>query len=113
MTKKPKIESSADLYALAKQYHIENNALFLTAIEQYEIQQRVIRQIKAAIEETELTVAKSYVKGETNIYINPLAKELPQHANAANKTAGIILEIIVKLGHKDPLETPAVLDFIK
>ena len=43
------------------------------------------------------------MKGEKNDYAAPLVKELPKHSDAANRTAGIILDIIVKLG-KPPAE---------
>ena len=40
------------------------------------------------------------MKGENNDYAAPLVKELPKHSDAANRTAGTILDIIVKLGRK-------------
>ena len=56
------------------------------------------------IEDGDLTTQKSYVSGQKNEYAAPLVKELPKHSDAANRTAAVILDIIVKLGQK-PTET--------
>ena len=93
----------SDLLKMAKNYGIEKNALFLTAAEQYDLQQRVIKMMKEEIDGSDLTTQKTYLKGEKNDYAAPLVKELPKHSDAANRTAGIILDLIVKLG-KPPAE---------
>jgi len=90
----------AELLKMAKTYGVDNNALFLAAAEQYDLQQRVIKMLKESIEEGDLTTKKTYLKGEANDYAAPLVKELPKHSDAANRTAGTILDIIVKLGRK-------------
>ena len=90
----------AELLKMAKSYGVEKNALFLAAAEQYDLQQRVIKMLKEGIEEGDLTTQKTYLKGESNDYAAPLVKELPKHSDAANRTAGTILDIIVKLGRK-------------
>ena len=89
-----------ELLRMAKQYGVDQNALFLAAAKQYDLQQRVIEMLKAGIEEGELTTSKTYIAGQSNDYAAPLVKELPKHSDAANRTAGIILDIIVKLGQK-------------
>lgn len=98
----------AELLRMAKSYGVEKNALFLAAAEQYDLQQRVIKMMKEEIDENDLTTQKTYLKGEKNDYAAPLVKELPKHSDAANRTAGIILDIIVKLGRKptDENENP-------
>ena len=90
----------AELLKMAKSYGVDKNALFLAAAEQYDLQQRVIKMMKEEIDENDLTTQKTYLKGEKNDYAAPLVKELPKHSDAANRTAGIILDIIVKLGQK-------------
>ena len=90
----------ADLLEMAKSYGVENNALFLAAAEQYDLQQRVISLLKEGIEDGDLTTKKTYISGQANDYAAPLVKELPKHSDAANRTAGTILDIIVKLGRK-------------
>ena len=89
-----------ELLRMAKSYGVENNALFLAAAKQYDLQQKVIEMLKEGIEDGDLTTQKTYIKGAGNDYAAPLVKELPKHSDAANRTAGIILDIIVKLGQK-------------
>ena len=88
------------LLKMARSYGVDKNALFLAAAKQYDLQQRVIEMLKAGIEESDLTTEKCYVGGEKNTYAAPLVKELPKHSDAANRTATVILDIIVKLGQK-------------
>lgn len=88
------------LLRMAKDYGVDKNALFLQAVEQYDVQARVIQNIKAALDEEDgkLVTSKEYIKGRENIYANPLVKELPKHADAANRTLQTMLTIIEKLG---------------
>ena len=88
------------LLKMAQDYGVDKNALFLQAIEQYDVQARVIQNIKKALdqEDGDLTTSKEYVKGRVNIYANPLVKELPKHADAANRTLQTMLTIINELG---------------
>ena len=89
-----------ELLRMAKQYGVDQNALFLAAAKQYDLQQRVIEMLKAGIEDGELTTSKTYIAGQANDYAAPLVKELPKHSDAANRTAQVILDIVVKLGQK-------------
>ena len=98
-----------ELLRMAKQYGVDQNALFLAAAKQYDLQQKVIEMLKAGIEDGEMTTKKTYLAGQANEYAAPLVKELPKHSDAANRTAGIILDIIVKLGRK-PEETDGGLE---
>ena len=93
-----------ELLKMARTYGVDQNALFLAAAKQYDLQQRVIRMLNEGIEDGDLTTQKSYVSGQKNEYAAPLVKELPKHSDAANRTAAVILDIIVKLGQK-PTET--------
>lgn len=91
-----------ELMLLAKRYGLESNELFISCANQYDLQQRVIRNIKEAIESEEsMTVSKEYVKNRLNVYANPLVKELPKHSDSANKTLAMMLDIIEKLGTKE------------
>ena len=89
-----------ELLRMAKQYGVDQNALFLAAAKQYDLQQRVIEMLKAGIEDSDLVTSKTYIAGQSNDYAAPLVKELPKHSDAANRTAAVILDIIVKLGKK-------------
>ena len=104
-----KLATYDELLKMAKSYGVDRNALFLAAAKQYDLQQRVIEMLKEGIEDGELTTSKTYIAGQSNDYAAPLVKELPKHSDAANRTAGIILDIIVKLG-REPDETAGGFD---
>ena len=89
-----------ELLKMAKSYGVDQNALFLAAAKQYDLQQRVIEMLRDEIEDGDLTTQKTYLKGEKNDYAAPLVKELPKHSDAANRTAQTLLDIVVKLGRK-------------
>lgn len=87
------------LLRMAKDYGVDKNAMFVQAAEQYDVQMRVIQNINDALDSEEnLTTSKEYVKGRENVYANPLVKELPKHADSANRTLQTMLAIIEKLG---------------
>lgn len=95
-----KATTYSKLLKMAKTYGVDKNALFLQAMEQYDVQARVIQSIKAALDEEDaaLLTSKEYVKGRVNVYANPLVKELPKHADSANRTLQTMLTIIKELG---------------
>lgn len=95
-----------DLVAMAEEYNVSDNTLFLAAANQYAVQQNVIEMIKNQLDDDgSATTTKEYVKGRENVYTNPLIKELPKHSDSANKTLATMLDIITKLGHKTEKET--------
>ena len=89
-----------ELLKMARRYGVDQNALFLAAAKQYNLQQKVIALLNEGIEDGDLTTQKTYISGQKNEYAAPLVKELPKHSDAANRTATVILDIIVKLGQK-------------
>lgn len=100
-----KNKTYSDLMKLAETYGVKDNALFVQAAEQYSVQQMIIQQIRNALQDDEdLLTSKEYVKGRENMYTHPLVRELPKHADSANKTLGTMLEIITKLGKPPKLE---------
>lgn len=98
-----KTRTLQELERMAEDYGVQDNALFCAAIGQYALQLRVIDDIKKAIDEDDVTIKKEYVKGRANTYANPAIKELPRHADSANKTASLILDIIKELGKEKPI----------
>ena len=87
------------LMELAVEYGVADNALFVAAAAQYQTQQMVIAKIKNEIKaEKTLTTTKTYVADKENAYVHPLVKELPKHAESANRTAATIIDIITKIG---------------
>lgn len=94
-----------ELMKMAVDYGVDGNAMFVAAANQYALQQRVIDSIKETLDNEEsLMTTKEYVKGRANIYANPLVKELPKHADSANRTAQTMLDIIKALGREKKVE---------
>lgn len=89
------------LRAMATEYGVEENALWMATMEQYVVQVRMIDMIRRELDKSDdLAVSKEYVKGRENIYAHPLVKELPKHSDAANRTCETLLDIIKVLGKK-------------
>lgn len=111
MPRKKKIpDPLKSLLSMAKEYGVSDNAMFIQAANQYALQLRVIDSIKEYLDDKETLVAtKEYVKGRENIYANPLVKELPKHADSANKTAMVILNIIKQFAS---VQTPKLEDLL-
>lgn len=86
---------------MAKQYGVDNNALFLQTLKNYETLQLSIAGINDILSGGEdLTLTKEYVKGRQNVYMHPAVKELPKQIDIANKTLEKMLDIIERLGSK-------------
>jgi hypothetical protein len=105
MAKRKVKTTYTELLELATEYGVENNALFINAAKQYELQMQVVDMMRKAIDGEELTCQKTYLAGEKNTYANPLIKELPRHTDSANKTLMAMLEIINKLGKRQEKES--------
>lgn len=90
-----------DLVALARRYGVDTNEIFISCAKQYDLQSQVIEKMKENLQDNDFLVTKEYVKGRENIMANPLVKELPKHMDSANKTLGMMLNIIQTLGSKE------------
>ena len=94
----PKRVTERDFVKMAKAYAVDKNPLFLSALEAYTTQRETMDELRRCIGQDTPTVEKEYVKGRANVCIHPAVKELPRHAEAMNKTATVILNIIKELG---------------
>ena len=84
-----------ELLALAHDYGVENNALFVAASKQYQLQQEVLEMIHATLQEDcEAVTTKEYVKGRQNLVANPAITEYNKTATAANGTVTTLIKIV-------------------
>lgn len=98
------------ILAMARDYGVADNALFLQTLKNYETIQRSIEGIDQIVNQNnELTISKEYVKGRENLYLHPAIKELPKQIDASNKTLDKMLDIIEKLG--TPRQTDEFVSF--
>lgn len=98
-----KRQTYAEIMEMARCYGIDNNPLFVSAAEQYVIQSEVIDMIRdALIEGGEAVTTKEYVKGRANVEPHPLIQQLPKHVDSANRTLSTMVDLILKLGTREP-----------
>lgn len=109
---KAKTDDLTKLMEMAKNYGVDDNALFVSTLDTYMVQKKAIERIKAAMDEDDITTTKEYVKGRENVYLHPAVKELPRHADALNKTTTQILDIIKTLG-EPPKTKDELMEFVK
>ena len=73
------------------------------AARRYAGQIEMIEKIEEDLRDRGLMVEKINVKGDTNVDANPLVSQLPKYNDTANKTLGVMLDIIQKLGTAAPV----------
>ena len=93
--KKPTFE---EIMALADQYGVKDNVLFVSAAQRYSGQLEMIEKIQEDLRDRGLVFEIIGSTGQTKIEANPMAGQLPKYNDTANKTLGVMLDIIQKLG---------------
>jgi hypothetical protein len=62
----------------------------------------MIERLQKDIAGRGLIVAKTNINGVVNMDANPMVAQLPKYNDTANKTLGVMLDIIAKLGTAAP-----------
>ena len=91
-----------EIMKLADQYGVKENVLFVSAAERYAGQMDLIRKIQADLEEKGLIFDVIGSTGQKKVEAHPMAGQLPKYNDTANKTLGVMLDIIGKLGTAAP-----------
>ena len=100
-----KIKARADeIISLATRMGVENNYFFVTTFERYQTQLLILDELKKAIEDEGMLVAKEYVKGRKNLYTNPAVSDYNRTTDSANKTVSTLMRIIKSFGVEDSEE---------
>lgn len=79
----------------AQKKGVEHSFMFVTAFRRYTELISHLAELEKAIKEGGMLVTKEYVKGRTNLYVNPAVAAYNQTAGAADKTAQLLLKYIV------------------
>ena len=98
--KKPTFD---EIMELAETYGVKDNVLFVSASKRYAGQIEMIEKIEEDLRDRGLMVEKINIKGDANVDANPLVSQLPKYNDTANKTLGVMLDIIQKLGTAAPV----------
>ena len=94
--------SFEEIMELADQYGVKENVLFISAADRYAGQMDMIRKIQADLDERGLVMEVIGSTGQKKIEAHPMAAQLPKYNDTANKTLGVMLDIIGKLGTQAP-----------
>lgn len=94
---------------LAQQYGIEQNLFFSTTFERYQIQLKILDELKNTMEKEGCFVDKTYVKGSTNLYSHPALTQFNRTTDSANKTVATLMRIITTLRSKKDNNKPDAL----
>ena len=73
----------------------ENSFMFLTTFQRYKEQLNHLVELEKIIKAEGLLVEKEYVKGRKNLYMNPAIAAYNSTAQAADKTAQLLIRYIV------------------
>lgn len=101
MAKKSLNEQMKDIMRLAEEAGLENNGLFVTTFERYQVQMQILDNLKQVINEEGMIVSKEYVKGRKNLYTNPAVSEYNRTTDSANKTVATLMRILKNYGAED------------
>lgn len=105
------VSSYRKLLKFGKIFEVHGDEDFKAAAMTYAEEVELIAQMRTQLEEDGMTVEKEYVKGRQNVCIHPLVQEIPKHVDCANRTLGILGDIIVKRGRQKPENADALDEF--
>lgn len=88
-------KQAKEIYEKAKEKGVEQSFMFITTFKRYNEHLAHLAQLEEAIKASGTMVTKEYVKGRKNLYVNPAVSAYNQTANAADKTAQLLLKYIV------------------
>lgn len=89
---------------MAEDSGLESNYFFVTTFQRYQTQLDILDALKSEIDETGLTVKKSYVKGKSNVYSSPCVQAFNRTTDSANKTVATLMRILKNFDVSDSKE---------
>lgn len=101
MEKKKMDKQAKEIIRLAEEKGVQSNYFFVTTFERYQVQLKILEDLKQAIEEEGMLVSKEYVKGRKNLYTNPAVSDFNRTTDSANKTVATLMRIIKNFGDDD------------
>ena len=90
-------KQAAEVLRIAQEHGVEQNFLFLTTFQRYQVQLTILTNLQEKIEEDGALVTKEYVKGRENVYTHPAIGEYNKTSTAANQTVATLIKIIKSL----------------
>jgi hypothetical protein len=95
-SKKPKSlqEQAEEIKKLAEESGVQTNFFFITTFDRYLSQLAILEELKASIEDNKSLVKQTYVKGRSNVVLNPAIRAYNSTTDSANKTVTCLMKII-------------------
>ena len=95
-TKKQKTlqEQAEEIKKLAEESGVQTNFFFITTFDRYLSQLAILEELKASIEDNKSLVKQTYVKGRSNVVLNPAIRAYNSTTDSANKTVACLMKII-------------------
>lgn len=87
-------EQAEAIKQTAAELGLEQNYLFITTFERYEVQLSILDQFKESMEKDGMIVSKEYVKGRGNLYESPAVAGFNRTTDSANKTVSTLMRIL-------------------
>ena len=102
-TKKPKSlqEQAEEIKRLAEESGVQTNFFFVTTFDRYLSQLAILEELKASIEDNKSLVKQTYVKGRSNVVLNPAIRAYNSTTDSANKTVSTLIKIIRGFKNED------------
>ena len=112
MAKKAINAQADEIMKMAQESGLENNYFFVTTFERYQVQLKILEDLKEAIEDEGMLVSKEYVKGRKNLYSNPAVADFNRTTDSANKTVSTLIRIIKSFGADASNDDDVLMDII-
>ena len=90
-------EQAKEILSIAEKHGVEQNFLFITTFQRYQVQLKILADLQKKIQEDGALVTKEYVKGRENIYTHPAIGEYNKTCTSANQTVATLIKIIKSL----------------
>ena len=87
-------EQAEEIKRLAEAAGVETNFFFTTTFDRYLSQLAILDELKASIEDNKSLVKQTYVKGRSNVVLNPAIRAYNSTTDSANKTVACLMKII-------------------
>ena len=111
MAKLSREQQAEEIKRIAAESGVQENYLFTTTFDRYQVQLRILDRLEQAVDEAEeVTTEKVYRGKEKNLYANPVFTEYNRTVDSTNKTVSTLMRIIKNFNvgddggeKKDPL----------
>lgn len=87
-------EQAEEIKKLAEESGVQTNFFFITTFDRYLSQLAILEELKASIEDNKSLVKQTYVKGRSNVVLNPAIRAYNSTTDSANKTVTCLMRII-------------------